>query len=182
MFMVLVLFTILAKPSVSAQACKPSGKLRGKKPPPRQCNRNNDSECCVEGKLYTTYKCSPPVTERTKATLTINSFEKGKDGGGPSECDNKYHSDKDPIVALSTGWFEEKKRCFQFINITAVGSGKSVLAKVVDECDSSKGCDDEHDYQPPCPNNIVDGSSAVWDALGVPKGNRGDLKVTWSAV
>ncbi|CAN1123534.1 KWL1 [Linum perenne] len=162
--MVLVLFTILAKPFVSAQACKPSGKLRGKKPPPKQCNRNNDSECCVEGKLYTTYKCSPPVTERTKATLTINSFEKGKDG------------------ALSTGWFEEKKRCFQFINITAVGSGKSVLAKVVDECDSSKGCDDEHDYQPPCPNNIVDGSSAVWDALGVPKGNRGDLKVTWSAV
>ncbi|CAN1258928.1 hypothetical protein LINPERPRIM_LOCUS10024 [Linum perenne] len=25
-----------------------------------------------------------------KAMLTINSFEKGRDGGGPSECDGKY--------------------------------------------------------------------------------------------
>ncbi|CAN0914092.1 Putative ripening-related protein 2 [Linum grandiflorum] len=176
-------FLLEAKPTRSTvQSCKPSGQLRGKKPPPKKCNKQNNSECCVEGKLYPTYKCSPPITQHTKATLTINSFQKGADGGGPSECDDQFHSDKQPIVALSTGWFEDKKRCFQFINITSAKNGKSVLAKVVDECDSSEGCDDDHDYQPPCPNDIVDGSKAVWDALGVPEGNRGDLKVTWSPV
>ncbi|KAJ0483867.1 putative kiwellin [Helianthus annuus] len=40
-----------------------------------------------------------------KSTMTINSFEKGRDGGGPSECDGKFHSDNTPIVALSTRWY-----------------------------------------------------------------------------
>ena len=43
------------------------------------------------------------------------------------------------------------------------------MAKVVDECDSMRGCDQEHAYQPPCKNNIVDGSDAVWSALGLDK-------------
>ena len=30
------------------------------------------------------------MTGNTKAILTLNSFEKGGDGGGPSECDNQY--------------------------------------------------------------------------------------------
>ena len=51
---------------------------------------------------------------------------------------------------------------------------------VVDECDSTMGCDDEHNYQPPCPNNIVDASKAVWEALGIPKGDWGDYDITWS--
>jgi hypothetical protein len=29
------------------------------------------------------------------------------------------------------------------------------------------GCDAAHDYQPPCLNNIVDASQAVWKALGL---------------
>ncbi|CAL1377977.1 unnamed protein product [Linum trigynum] len=163
------------------QTCSPSGKLRGKKPPPKKCNRINNSECCVEGKLYTTYKCSPTVTRQTKAVLTLNSFEKGKDGGGASECDHKFHGDEERVVALSSGWFNNRKSCFQKIKITA-GNGRSVVAKVVDECDSTEGCDGEHDYQPPCPNNVVDASKAVWDALGVASGEQGDLKVTWSFV
>lgn len=36
---------------------------------------------------------------------------------------------------------------------------------VVDECDSTMGCDGVHDYQPPCSNNIVDASKAVWEGL-----------------
>ncbi|KAG5053684.1 hypothetical protein JHK85_006194 [Glycine max] len=36
---------------------------------------------------------------------------------------------------------------------------------VVDQCDSTKGCDADQDYQPPCANNIVDASNAVWEAL-----------------
>ena len=163
--------------SVEAGTCKPSGKIRGKKPPPGQCNKENNSDCCKEGKLYTIYRCSPPVTGHTKATLTINSFEKNGEGGGPSECDNKYHSDDDPVVALSTGWYNKGSRCLNYINI--YGNGKSVKAKVVDECDSTVGCDSVHDYQPPCPNNIVDGSKAVWKALGVPT-SRGELGIHWS--
>ncbi|KAL6341513.1 hypothetical protein AAG906_032633 [Vitis piasezkii] len=78
------------------------------------------------------------------------------DGGGPSECDGKYHDNSERIVALSTRW------------ITAP-SGRRVLAKVVDECDSADGC----------ANNIVDGSDGVWAALGLDI-NLGEVHVTWS--
>ncbi|XVF80047.1 hypothetical protein PTKIN_Ptkin15bG0039400 [Pterospermum kingtungense] len=129
--------------------CKPSGKLRGKKPPKGKCNKDHGSDCCEEGKVYDIYECSPEVTNHTKATLTLNGF----------------------------GWFNKKKRCFNYINI--YGNGKSVKAKVVDECDSTMGCDYDHDYQPPCDNNIVDASSAVWAALGVPE-DKGELEIYWS--
>ena len=161
-----------------AQQCRPSGRIMGKKPPPGECNKENDSDCCVQGKAYTTYKCSPAVSRHTKAELTLNSFEKGGDGGGPSECDNQYHSDDTPVVALSTGWFNDRSRCLH--NITISGNGKSVVAMVVDECDSTMGCDEDHDYQPPCSNNIVDASKAVWKALGVPHNQWGGLEITWS--
>ncbi|PPS14004.1 hypothetical protein GOBAR_AA06566 [Gossypium barbadense] len=160
---------------VEADTCKPSGKLRGKKPPPGKCNKGHDSDCCQEGKFYNTYTCSPPVSSHTKATLTLNGFGPKEDGGGPCECDNNYHKDSELIVALSTGWFNKKKRCMNYINIH--GNGKTVKAKVVDECDSTMGCDDEHDYQPPCANNIVDASDAVWDALGVYGDKRGEMEI-----
>ncbi|KAM1286642.1 hypothetical protein ACFX2J_000674 [Malus domestica] len=128
--------------------------------------------------MYTTYTCSPPLTGRTKAYLTLNSFEKNGDGGSPSECDNKYHNDNTPVVALSTGWYNHGGRCHK--NITISGNGRSVVAMVVDECYSAEGCDADHDYQPPCPNNIVDASKAVWKAMGVPKDNWGGLDTTWS--
>ncbi|KAL7258930.1 hypothetical protein ACSBR1_004939 [Camellia fascicularis] len=164
--------------SIEAQTCKPSGKLTGKKPPQGKCNTQNQSECCKEGKLYSTFTCSPPVSARTKALLTINSFQKGGDGGGPSACDNRFHSDNKPVVALSTGWFNKRQRCLN--NIIIHGNGRSVKAMVVDECDSTLGCDADHAFQPPCPNNIVDASKAVWKALGVPEKDWGNLDVTWS--
>ncbi|KAL3009140.1 hypothetical protein AAZX31_07G068700 [Glycine max] len=145
-----------------ASFCRPSGRIRGQKPPPGECNKENDSDCCVQGKMYTTYKCSPT----------------GGDGGGPSECDNQYHSDDTPVIALSTGWFNNRSRCLH--NITISANGKRVVAMVVDECDSTIGCDEDHDYQPPCSNNIVDASKAVWGALGVPHNQWGGLEITWS--
>ncbi|KAL9385465.1 hypothetical protein Peur_022475 [Populus x canadensis] len=163
---------------IEAQQCHPSGRIRGTNPPPDQCNQENDSDCCKNGKYYTTYKCSPPVSGSTKATLTLNSFQKGGDGGAPSECDNQYHSDDTPVVALSTGWYSNGNRCLNYINIH--GNGKSVKAMVVDECDSTMGCDSDHDYQPPCPNNIVDASKAVWKALGVPESDWGEMDIYWS--
>ena len=51
---------------------------------------------------------------------------------------------------------------------------------VVDECDSTMGCDGDHDYQPPCVNNIVNASRAVWKALDVPHDQWGGLDITWT--
>ncbi|KAK3029222.1 hypothetical protein RJ639_039302 [Escallonia herrerae] len=138
----------------------------------------NDSDCCVRGKYYTAYKCSPSVSSNTKATLTLNSFQMGGDGGSPSECDNQHHSDHTPVVALSTGWYSGGGRCHN--NIIISPNGQSVRAMVVDECDSTMGCDEDHDYQPPCSNNIVDASKAAWKALGVPEDNWGELDITWT--
>ncbi|KAL5565637.1 hypothetical protein UlMin_028801 [Ulmus minor] len=174
----IIVFVAICFDIVEAQQCRPSGRVRGKKPPPGQCNTADDSDCCKEGKMYKVYKCSPPISQNTKAYLTLNSFEKGGDGGGPSECDNSYHSDNTPVVALSTGWFNNESRCLK--NITINGNGQSAVAMVVDECDSTRGCDADHDYQPPCPNNIVDASKAVWEALGVSRDNWGGLDITWS--
>ena len=108
--------------------CRASGYLPGRS---GNCVKSNDPDCCEDGKRYPQYRCSPPVTSSTPATLTLNSFEKGKDGGGPSECDNSYHSDEEMVVALSTGWFSNMARCGHRIKITA--NGNSVYAKVVDE-------------------------------------------------
>ncbi|KAM0876609.1 hypothetical protein ACQ4PT_036062 [Festuca glaucescens] len=132
----------------SLGVCRASGYLPGKS---GHCEKSNDPDCCED-------------------------FEKGKDGGGPSECDKSYHSDKELVVALSTGWFKNMARCGHRIKITA--NGNSVYAKVVDECDSVYGCDDEHNYEPPCANNIVDASRAVWNALGLDQ-NVGMEDITW---
>lgn len=118
------------------------------------------------------------MTRTTKAILTLNSFEEGGDGGAESECDNQFHSDDTPVVALSTGWYNGGSRCGRYITISA--NGRSVKAQVVDECDSTMGCDSDHDYQPPCRNNIVDASQAVWRALGISQSNWGELSITWS--
>ncbi|KAH8513734.1 hypothetical protein H0E87_006848 [Populus deltoides] len=142
----LVLFVLLvtAGALVEAQKCKPSGKVKGKKPPKNEFSRRVEM------------------------------------GGGQSECDGRYHDDDTPVVALSTGWFSNKKRCHHHITIN--GNGRSVKALVVDHCDSTMGCDDEHGYQPPCANNIVDASKAVWKALGVNEKNKewGWMDITWS--
>ncbi|MED6213489.1 Kiwellin [Stylosanthes scabra] len=137
-------------------------------PPP---SGSGGTTCRPSGTLYCgtdsypQYKCSPPVSSSTRAILTLNDFSEGGDGGGPFECDGNYHSNSERVVALSTGWYNNGSRCFKMIRITA-SNGRSVNAKVVDECDSVNGCDAEHAGQPPCRNNVVDGSQAVWDALG----------------
>ncbi|CAN1793342.1 Putative ripening-related protein 6, partial [Linum perenne] len=93
--------------------------------------------------------------------------------------DNKFHSDKELIVALSTGWFKKKKICSKFIKIKwngritrADGGQGTTKATVVDECDSkNRGCADD----------IVDGSKAVWKNLGFQESDPkyGEIKVTW---
>ncbi|KAJ8448161.1 hypothetical protein Cgig2_031885 [Carnegiea gigantea] len=179
--MLVLLSIIMTSSAVMAQECRPSGRITGRQPPPGKCNTENDSECCVPGQNYTTYWCSPPVTNHTEAVLNLSGFDEGQDGGGPARCDNKYHPDDTPVVALSTGWFNETSRCGDVILITGNG-GRTVKAVVVDECNSYVGCDVNNDYQPPCPYNAVAASKAVWDALGVPESSPlyGVMNVTWS--
>ena len=43
-----------------------------------------------------------------------------------------------------------------------VGQYQDNNKNIVDECDSNNGCGAENAFQPPCDNNIVDGSIAVW--------------------
>ncbi|XP_039789406.1 uncharacterized protein LOC120655578 [Panicum virgatum] len=152
--------------------CHPSGSLEG------PSTGHICGECCKPGHLYPKYQCSPPVTKNTRAVMTLNNFEEGGDGGDPSECDGKYHYNTERVVALSTGWYNHGKRCGKNIRISA--KGRSVLAKVVDECDSLHGCDKPHAFQPPCEPNIVDASQAVWDALDITGDEVGDYPITWT--
>nr|CAB3499295.1 unnamed protein product [Digitaria exilis] len=93
----------------------------------------------------------------------------------------RFHHDKEKVVILSSGWMklDGTNRCNKKIRISA--KGRSVLAKVVDECDSVHGCDEEHDFQPPCRNNVLNASPGVWKALKLNE-SIGELKVTWSDV
>lgn len=99
--------------------------------------------------------------------LTLNDFSEGGDGGGPSECDEQYHDNNERVVALTTRWYANDSRCGKMIRINK--NGKSVMAKVVDECDTKDGC----------ASNVVDGSIAMWRALGLDT-NEGRVPITWS--
>ncbi|WVZ59421.1 hypothetical protein U9M48_009567 [Paspalum notatum var. saurae] len=105
----------------------------------------------------------------TPAVMTVNGFKRGETGGGPAACDGHFHSDDELIVALSTRWFEHGQRCHRAIRIASSHDGRAVEARVVDECDSRRGCGD----------NIVDSSPAVWKALGLDT-DVGEVHVTWS--
>lgn len=52
--------------------------------------------------FHVQFRCSAPVTSSTQASLTLNDFSQGGDGGSPSECDNKFHDNSERVVALST--------------------------------------------------------------------------------
>ncbi len=76
--------------------CEAKGYLQGTSGP---CG--GDDECCVAGESYPEYDCSPPVTGSTPAILTLNNFSGGGDGGGPSECDNRYHDNSEKVILIS---------------------------------------------------------------------------------
>jgi len=93
--------------------CKPSGTLTCK------------------GKSFPRFTCSPPVSSFTKASLTLNDFSEGGEGGAPSECDENFHEKTERVVALSNGRYAGGSRCGKMIK-TTTRNGRSVLAKVVD--------------------------------------------------
>lgn len=107
------------------------------------------------------YHCTPAHHggrgSGTPAVMTVNGFKRGESGGGPSVCDGHFHGDDELIVALSKEWYAHGRRCHRRIRITSAHHGRTVEARVEDECDSSRGCR----------HNIVDSSPAVWKALGL---------------
>ncbi|XP_076906992.1 putative ripening-related protein 1 [Bidens hawaiensis] len=147
--------------SAKAQSTELGHNLRGE---------NTTLSQGVNGFDHSAYKQRSLLASGTKATMTMNSFEKGGDGGGPSECDEQYHSNSFLIVALSTKWYNHGQRCFKYINIYYKDT--SVRAQVIDECDSNRDCGD----------NIVDASYAVWVALQVSDSDWGETEITWSDV
>lgn len=142
------------------------------------CNTENMSTCCQAGHIYDPYKCSPSST--SSAILTLNDFGEGGDGGSRGACTGAFYDSSQPVVAISTGWFNGGSRCGKTIIIN--GNGKTTTAVVVDECYSVNGCDATHAGQPPCRNNIVDASAAVWEALGVSSDDPqyGEMAISWS--
>lgn len=115
-------------PLPSDGGCRPSGTL--------YCH----------GKSYQKYRCSPPITS-TRATLTNSDFSKSG-GGGPLECDGRYHNNSELIVALSIECYAGGSRCGHKIKTTSKKTETSLTAKMVDECDSMRGCNSEHAGQP----------------------------------
>ncbi|KAH9293217.1 hypothetical protein KI387_041580, partial [Taxus chinensis] len=159
----LVCLIILCMPLlIHGEDCRSSGRVKGTDP---NCNTKypeGTPGCCIFNQAYNTYDCSPPVSSRTPAILKETGFVPKGSGGLPDKCAGDYHSDEELVVVLSSGWFDNKRRCGKMININ--GNGKIVEAKVVDECDSTRGCD-KPDNRPPCENNILQASAAVWKAM-----------------
>ncbi|KAL5996061.1 hypothetical protein ACLOJK_026134 [Asimina triloba] len=141
------------------------------------CSRKNDSECSMTGGTSPPHHLSSSLIagEVHPALLAINSFAKGDDinGGGPSECDNQYHSDNEMVVALSTGLYNGRSRCLKNIWISA--NGRYVLAEVVDEYDSVNGGTKDDRYR-----NVVVASPAVLKALDIPESAVRIYDITWS--
>lgn len=182
LLVVFVLLQIMCFPfhEVSAATCHASGVIHGMG---RNCNRENGLDsCCIAGRRYPQFRCSPPVSNKTPAIMTVNRFENGEDHvTRMTSCDMRFHRDKELLVTLSSGWLklDGKNRCNKKIRVHA--NERSVLAKVVDECDSVNGCNEENDFEPPCRNNVLNASPGVWKALRLNQ-TIGELKVTWSDV
>ncbi|ONM05581.1 Ripening-related protein grip22 [Zea mays] len=170
---ILVLVAVLALLQVSSTVARRHGK-------PDPCDEDDANTDDLPGGLRhkrtphpRSHHCAPAHHGGrgggTPAVMTVNGFKRGESGGGPAECDGHFHGDDELIVALSTEWYAHGRRCHRRIRITSAHHGRTVEARVVDECDSSRGCR----------HNIVDSSPAVWRALGLDT-DIGQVPVTWS--
>lgn len=57
LLLVSIIFLVSLSTSISVEAgtCMASSQMSAKKPPPGQCNQENDSGCCKQGRLYSIY-------------------------------------------------------------------------------------------------------------------------------
>ncbi|RLN18102.1 putative ripening-related protein 4 [Panicum miliaceum] len=83
---------------VSAATCHASGFIPGKG---RNCDREIGLDrCCVAGKRYPQFRCSPPVSAKTPAILRFNRFESGEDATRITSCDMRFHRDKELLITF----------------------------------------------------------------------------------
>ncbi|KAK1267737.1 hypothetical protein QJS04_geneDACA000319 [Acorus gramineus] len=126
---------------------------------------------------YPLYNCSPPITSpSTQATLSFNLLLGPGSLLSPS-CDGVRHTQFDLVVSISTGWFLSGNLCGRSIRISA-SNGRTVVARVVAQCNSASGCRGLR--QPPCGNNVIEATSAIFRALGLPI--LGSQSVQWTLI
>ncbi|CAD5175975.1 unnamed protein product [Musa acuminata subsp. malaccensis] len=100
-----------------------------------------------------------------------------KAGGLGFQCTPKHVERSHPTPAYLSSF--SSSRCNK--NIKKINAnGRTVLAKVTDECDSVNGCDAENSFEPPCRNDVVTASAAVRKALAIPEAQIGYYDVAWS--
>ncbi|KAK1266494.1 putative ripening-related protein 1 [Acorus gramineus] len=106
---------------------------------------------------------SPPITSSTTlASLTYNLLGgPGSHLAGPAKCNGIKHTEMERVVPLSTGWYVNGSLCGRKIRITS--GAISVVAKIVDECNSACGC--RSLLAPPCGNNVIEATKAVFRAI-----------------
>ncbi|KAI6702490.1 hypothetical protein NL676_011626 [Syzygium grande] len=176
-FILIVLFLGSNHLGVEAQPCKPSGRFRGRKPPPKQCNLKIISNAAKKAASTQPTGARLPFPIKPKTHKLSTALKKAVMAVG------------DPSVIRSTirivlWWW----LCRQGGWTTSTGASKILLSTLTEEVSrpwlwmrmTTKGCDPARDYQPPCPSNIVDASKAVWKALGVPSHDWGELDIYWS--
>ncbi|GLJ06700.1 hypothetical protein SUGI_0045640 [Cryptomeria japonica] len=110
-------------------------------------------ECRRVAASLTALQMLASVTNATAGSMSLNSLE---ERGDIPYCDGRFHFNKELVVSLSTGWYAGGGRCGSYVET-------------------------DHDYTPPCNNNDVDASPAVWKALGISNYNEGsEMNITWS--
>ncbi|KAJ1255544.1 hypothetical protein BS78_K189000 [Paspalum vaginatum] len=117
------------------------------------------------------HHCTPAAGRGTPAVITIRvqaRRERRRAGDVRRALPQQRRADRGIVHGL-TEWYAGARRCHRNIRITSACHGRSVEARVVDECDSRR-C---------CRHSIVDSSPAVWRALGLDT-DVGEVHVTWA--
>lgn len=109
---------------------------------------------------------SNSISAQVSSTLT---FYDPTTGGG--KCDGIHHAPTELVVAMSSSLLTKYSACHSVVSLTVPFSLKSVDVVVVDECDERDGCT----------SNNVDGTPAVWQALGLDM-KAGRVAINWRVV
>ncbi|WVZ48910.1 LOW QUALITY PROTEIN: hypothetical protein U9M48_000304, partial [Paspalum notatum var. saurae] len=118
--------------------------------PPRSgnCEKSNDPDCCEDGKMY--YRCSPPVTAiEHQGRADAQQLREGQGRWRPVRVRQRLPQRRGEGGGALHGVVQQHG-ALRPRRIKISANGNFVYAKVVDECDSLHGCDEEHNFEPPC--------------------------------
>ena len=112
-FLVGIILFLLICSNFAAKQCISSSTLKGKNSPLGQRNTENDSKNAVS---------------KADTTVSINAHQRSNEKPWPDSlssapsCEDHVISNNTKVVALSTGWFDHRRRCLW--NITTSGNGR----------------------------------------------------------